>query len=491
MGFPSPVAQPPDPGLYNEDLAPVELARRTWGIYSYASLWVAMSVCIPTYMLASGLIAGGMNWWQAVGTILLGNLIVLAPMLLNAHAGTKYGIPFPVFVRASFGVRGANLPAVMRALVACGWFGIQTWIGGQAIHSMLQILWSGAANPNWVWLCFGAFWLLNMLVIWRGIETIRFLEGIGAPFMLGVGLLLLWWITGKAGGLGPVLSAPSKFQSTAEFFRFFVPSLTAMVGFWATVALNIPDFTRYARSQRDQVLGQALGLPAAMTLYSFIGVAVTSASVVLFGEAIWDPVALIGRFHEPVLASIALVAILIATLNTNVAANVVSPSNDFSNLNPRLISFRTGGFITGIVGVMMMPWKLLSDFSAYIFGWLIGYSGLLGPIAGTMIADYFIVRRRVLNVNDLYRRGGIYEYSNGVNPRALISLGLGIAVALLGLAVPPLRPLYDYAWFVGFGVSAGAYILLMRGRVDARETGNPARVGMGGKVGERVGESGH
>src|SRR5450755_3559571 len=280
--------------------------------------------------------------------------------------------------------------------------------------------------------------------------------------MLAVGLLLLWWITRKAGGLGPVLSAPSKFRTTAEFLRFFIPSLTGMVGFWATVALNIPDFTRYAKSQKAQMWGQALGLPLAMTLYSFIGVAVTSASVVLFGEAIWDPVALLGRFHQPVVASIALVAILIATLNTNVAANVVSPSNDFSNLNPRLISFRTGGFITGIVGVLMMPWKLLGDYSAYIFGWLVGYSGLLGPIAGVMIADYFIVRGRSLNVDDLYRRGGQYEYANGVNPRALVSLLLGIIVALLGLVLPPARWLYDYAWFVGFLIAGAAYVILMQ-----------------------------
>ncbi len=452
-----------DTALYNRDLAPVPPERRTWGVYSYASLWVAMSVCIPTYMLASGLIAGGMNWWQALGTIFLGNLIVLAPMLLNAHAGAKYGIPFPVFVRASFGVRGANLPAILRALVACGWFGIQCWIGGQAIHSMLVILWPAAGSTGGsVWLCFFAFWILNMLVVWRGIDTIRVLEGIGAPFMLLVGLLLLWWITSKAGGLGPVLSAKSKFETGAAFFRFFVPSLTAMVGFWATVALNIPDFTRFARNQRSQIIGQVLGLPTAMTLYSFIGVAVTSASVILFGEAIWDPVQLIGRFQQPAIAFVALVAILLATLNTNVAANVVSPSNDFSNLNPQRISFRAGGMITGLVGVMMMPWKLVGDYGAYIFGWLVGYSGLLGPIAGTMIADYFLLRRRTLNVDDLYRRQGVYEYRNGINPRAIISLALGIAVALVGLFAPRMRWLYDYAWFVGFAVSGAVYLTLMR-----------------------------
>ncbi|MGA2601418.1 MAG: NCS1 family nucleobase:cation symporter-1 [Bryobacteraceae bacterium] len=495
-----------DSALYNEDLAPIPQNRRTWGAYNYASLWVGMSVCIPTYMLASGLIAGGMSWWQAIGTILLGNLIVLVPMLLNAHAGARYGIPFPVFVRASFGVLGANVPAVLRALVACGWFGIQTWIGGQAIYAMAKIVWPAFASiPGASWVCFIFFWSLNMIVILRGIDTIKILEGIGAPFMLAVGLLLLWWVVRKAGGFGPVLSTPSKFHNTGAFLKFFIPSLTGMVGFWATVALNIPDFTRYAKSQKAQIVGQALGLPTAMTLYAFIGVAVTSASAVIFGEAIWDPVVLLGRFNQPAVAFVALIALLLATLNTNVAANVVSPSNDFSNLNPRRISFRTGGImlllatlntnvaanvvspsndfsnlnprrisfrtggiVTGIVGVAMMPWKLLSDFSAYIFGWLVGYSGLLGPIAGIMIADYFLVRNAELNVTDLYLRGGEYEYTRGVNPRALIALAAGIVIALLGLFVPAVRWLYDYAWFVGFLVSGAVYVTLSNGR--ARKT---------------------
>jgi len=300
---------------------------------------------------------------------------------------------------------------------------------------------------------------------------------VAAPFMLSVGLLMLWWITSLAGGFGPVLSAPSKFQTTAEFVRFFVPSLTGMVGFWATVALNIPDFTRYARSQKAQMTGQALGLPLAMTLYSFIGVAVTSASVVIFGEAIWDPVALIGRFNKPVVAFVALIALLIATLNTNVAANVVSPSNDFSNLNPRRISFRMGGLITGCVGILMMPWKLLGTFSSYIFGWLIGYSGLLGPIAGIMIADYFVYRRRELVVDDLYRRGGRYEYTRGFNMRALWALGAGVAVALVGLVVPALRWLYDYAWFVGFLVAGAVYLALMRSQ---------STISMNTYVGEKI-----
>jgi len=460
--------------LYNPDLAPVPQERRTWGTYNYAALWIGMSVCIPTYQLASGFIKGGMSWWQAIATILLGNLIVLVPMLLNAHAGARYGIPFPVFVRASFGVLGANVPAVLRALVACGWFGIQTWIGGQAIHAMAKIVWPPFGNTDAApWICFFFFWALNMFVVLRGIETIKFLEGVSAPFMLVIGLLLLWWMVQKAGGFAPVLSAQSGFQSNADFFKMFVPSLTATVGFWATVALNIPDFTRYAKSQKAQATGQALGLPAGMTLFAFIAVTVTLASGIIFGQPIWDPVTLIGRFNQPVVAFIALIALLIATLNTNVAANVVSPSNDFSNLNPKRISFRTGGLITGVIGIAMMPWKLLSDPKSYITGWLVGYSGFLGPIAGIMIADYFVVRRADLNVRDLYLRGGRYEYRGGINLRAIAALVCGVAVALLGLVVPSVRWLYDDAWFVGFFVSGAIYVLISKSTTRNAERKTP------------------
>ena len=451
-----------DTRLYNTDLAPTTSAHRTWGTYNYISLWFSMSMEVSTYMLASGLIAGGMNWKQAIATILLGNLIVLIPLLLNAHAGAKYGIPFPVFVRAPFGTRGANVPAILRAIVACGWFGIQSWIGGQAIHSMLLVLWPATAAVPWaVWACFLGFWALNMVVVWRGVESIRFLQGFSAPFMLVMSLSLLIFVLVKAGGFGPMLSEPSHFHSTGAFLRFFFPSLTAMVGYWATLALNIPDFTRYSKSQHSQVVGQAFGLPVAMTLYSFIGVAVTSASAVIFGQAIWNPIELLGRFHQPVVALLAMVALLVATLNVNVAANVVSPSNDISNLNPRLISFRTGGLITGFLGLAMMPWKLMASFSSYIFGWLVGYSGLLGPVAGIMVVDYFIIRRKQLRLNDLYRRNGIYEYANGVNWRAMMALVPGVGLALSGRFIASIHWFYDYAWFTGFFVSGALYLLLM------------------------------
>ncbi|WP_213804565.1 NCS1 family nucleobase:cation symporter-1 [Granulicella sp. dw_53] len=451
-------------GLYNDDLAPTTPEQRTWGTYNYVALWFSMSMEVTTYMLASSLIAGGMNWKQAVGTILLGNLIVLVPMLLNAHAGAKYGIPFPVFVRASFGLRGANIPALLRAVVACGWFGIQSWIGGQSISAMVNVLWPATEKMPWVlWTCFLGFWLLNMVVVWRGVESIRFLQSFSAPFLLTMSLVLLGWMVHQAGGFGPMLSAPSKFQTTGSFLHFFFPMLTAMVGYWATLSLNIPDFTRYAKSQESQIVGQAFGLPVAMALYSFIGIACTSASTVVFGEPIWSPITLLGRFHQPLVAFLALISILIATLNVNIGANVVSPSNDFSNLAPKLISFRTGGLITGFLGLAMMPWKLMESFGSYIFGWLVGYSGLLGPVAGIMVVDYFFIRGTRLDVESLYRRGGPYEYSNGINPRAVVALVCGVFVALIGLFVPSLRWLYDYAWFVGFGWAALVYLGLMRG----------------------------
>jgi NCS1 family nucleobase:cation symporter-1 len=444
--------------LWNKDLAPIPRDRRTWGTYNYAALWIAMSVNIPTYLMASAMIAGGMNWKQALFTVFLGNIIVLIPMLLNAHAGAEYGIPFPVFARSSFGVLGANVPAVLRALVACGWFGIQTWIGGEAINTLLAAILSGWNHP---WLCFFLFWLLNLAVILRGISTIRFLQGITAPALLILGIAMVGWAYARAGGFGPMLSAPSMFRTFDEFFAFFIPSLTGVVAFWATVALNIPDFTRYAKGQREQMVGQALGLPTTMTFYSFIGIAVTSATVIVFGQAIWDPVIVLSRLGNPIAVVVAMVALLLATLNVNVAANVVSPANDFSNLYPRRISFKIGGLITCVIGLLMQPWRWLESQGSYVMGWLVGYSSFLGPIAGVMIADYFIIRKRVIVTDDLFKRGGIYEFSAGFNGRAITALAAGILVALIGLKVSALHSLYQYAWFVGFGVSFFVYLALM------------------------------
>lgn len=454
--------------LINPDLAPIPAERRTWNAYHYAALWVGMSVCIPTYRLAAGLVDGGMAWWQAVLTIFLGNVIVLVPMILNAHAGTRYGIPFPVLARAPFGVFGSNVPALLRALVACGWFGIQTWIGGEAIHTLLGVMWPAWLHvPGAPWIAFAAFWLMNIYFILAGTESIKWLEAWSAPFLIVSGLALLWWAVSAAGGFGPIISQPARFANDAAFWKFFWPALTGMVGYWATLALNIPDFTRFAKSQRDQALGQAIGLPTTMTLFAFIGVAVTSATIVIYGKAIWDPVELVARMGNPVVVAISVLAVAVATLTTNIAANVVSPANDFSNLFPRAIDFRRGGLLTGLIGVLMMPWKLLENYASYIFGWLVGYSAFLGPIAGVLIADYFLIRQQRLAVLDLYKVHGRYTYSGGWNPRALAALGLGVATGLVGLVAPALRILYDYAWFVGFIVALIVYVLLMAARPQA------------------------
>jgi NCS1 family nucleobase:cation symporter-1 len=474
--------------FHSPDMAPTPPSQRKWGLRDIAALWISMSACIPTYMLASSLIEGGMNWWQAVLTILLGNTIVLVPMVLNAHAGTKYGIPFPVYCRASFGILGANVPALLRALVACGWFGIQTWIGGWAIYKILAVYF-----PSWEELptaffginlpqlvCFLIFWGINMLVIYRGIESIRFLLNIKAPLLIALGLALLAWAYYAANGFGPILSQPSQFGpggvKAGMFWAFFFPALTANVGFWATLSLNIPDFTRYAYSQRDQMLGQALGLPTTMGLFSFIGVAVTSATIYIYGSPIWDPVVLLTKFENPAVLVVAMFALCLATLATNLAANVVSPANDFAHLWPKRISFRTGGLITGIIGILIQPWNLIADPTGYIFKWLVAYSALLGAVGGVLIADYYVIRRTRLDLAGLYRKDGPYWYSAGFNWVGIIALLAGIAPCVPGflatvdlLDVPAMwKEMYSYAWFISFGVSFVVYAVLMMCRATAR-----------------------
>ncbi len=495
--------------FYNHDMAPTTRAQRRWGMKDIAVLWISMSACIPTYMLASGLIDGGMNWWQAVLTIFLGNVIVLFPMVLNAHAGTKYGIPFPVYCRASFGILGANIPAMLRAFVACGWFGIQTWIGGGAIYRIFT-----AFIPSWDQLpkyfgdagipgsgvniaqlaCFFAFWLVNMWVIYMGIESIRILLNIKAPLLILLGLALLAWAYFTAGGFGEMLSRPSQFAAgqpkDGKFWGYFILALTGNVSFWATLALNIPDFTRYAKSQKDQVWGQILGLPTTMGLYSFIGVAVTSAAFVIYANRpdvvqkdLWDPVYLLSKFDNKAILVFAMVALALATLATNIAANVVSPSNDFAHLWPRRITFRIGGLITGVIGILIQPWRILANASMYIDKWLVGYSLLLGAVGGVLIADYFVIRRMRLDQAGLYRKDGPYWYSGGFNFLAIIALLCGIGLCIPGFlaalgklvvlqsnadAAPNLiripdfwGDIYSFAWFVSFGVSLVLYVLLM------------------------------
>ena len=468
-----------DAALYNHDLAPTLVSKRTWTTYSFAALWISLAHCIPTYMLASGLIKNGMNWWQALITILVGNTVVLLPILANSHPGTKYGIPFPVFARAAYGVFGANVPAIMRALVACGWFGIQCWIGGKALFRFFSSL-----SPWWMttlaggeiggypaaqWVCFAVFWGLNILVVYRGMELLRRLENWAAPYVLVMTIALLVWAVRKAGqvghGLGDLMSDPGRFPTFGAFFPVFLPSVTAMVGFWATLSLNMPDFTRYGRSQKEQVIGQVVALPTTMTVFALMGVVITSASAQIFGAAIWDPIDLGAKFESRWLVALAELTAVIATLAMNIAANVVSPANDFANIAPGKISFRTGGLMTGIVATLMMPWRLLENSDRYINGWLLGYSGGLGSIAGVLMCDYWLIRRTRLVLPDLYRRKGAYSYAAlGTNWAAVVATVVGCVFAWIGIWVEPLHVLYDAAWFSGSVTSALVYWVLMRGQ---------------------------
>src|SRR5438046_292380 len=434
--------------LFNRDLAPVKVSDRNWTTYNYAALWISMAHCIPTYMLSSGLISAGMNWWQALITILLGNSIVLIPILLNSHPGTKYGIPFPVFARASYGTYGSNLPALMRAIVACGWFGIQAWIGGEALNTLFASVipnWSGllggpfGGHMTTEWISFLLFWGVNIYIIYRGMDLLRKVENWAAPFVLIMTALCLGWAIWKAHGLGYLLTQQSKFHTVGEFWKIFIPSLTAMIGFWATLSLNMPDFTRFGRSQKEQAIGQVAALPTTMTVFAAMGVIITSASAIIYGKAIWDPVELVGKFTEPWIVAISMFTVVVATLSVNIAANVVSPANDFANAFPRLITFRRGGLLTGLIGILMMPWRLLADPSGYIFDWLLGYSGGLGSIAGVLIADYWLVKRCRLELEDLYLTDGAYRYTNGWNWNAVAATIAGCALAWGGLVIPALK----------------------------------------------------
>ncbi|MDQ0464149.1 NCS1 family nucleobase:cation symporter-1 [Caulobacter ginsengisoli] len=465
-----------DPQLTNADLAPTQPAQRTWTWRSFAALWVGMVVCVPTYTLAGGLVSTGLSAWQAVGLVFLGNLIVLVPMLIVGHAGARFGLPFPVLLRSAFGPRGAQLPALARALVACGWFGINTWLGGSAIYAALNIVThdalAGPALPLLAinlaqLLCFLAFWALHIWFIVKGTESIRWLETWSAPFLLVMGLALLAWAWRKAGGFGPMLAAPATIAPD-QLWGAMAGGLTAMVGFWATMALNICDFTRFARSQRDQIIGQAIGLPIPMALFAFIGVAVTSATVALYGEPIWNPIDLAAKMGGMGVV-LSLFVLLIATITTNLAANVVSPAYDFSNLAPAKISFVQGGLITAGLGIAIFPWRLMESAGTYLFAWLGGYGALLGPIAGILVCDYLWVRRGRYDVPDLFRFNGRYRGAQGWNLAGVTALAVGVAPNLpgflhtVGLADPPavFDSLFQWAWFIGFGLAALIYGLLM------------------------------
>lgn len=560
--------------LYSEDLAPVPSSQRTWTKWHLAAIWVGMAVCIPTYLLASYMIKSGLNWYEALIIIGLANLIITIPMVLNGHAGVKYGIPFPVIGRAAFGTKGVHLASVTRGIIACGWFGVQTWIGGLAIYAIFNAA-TGATGELGLsigkFVCFGIFWLINMYFIWKGTESIKWLETYSAPILIIMGIVLIYWSYVKAEGFSVVLDQSVQLEKTAaiitekddafylnlnvlkskegdlkvseykiwaigektEWTTFsdkpiiinqyasieslkngthdiqvefrntdnditvhsskvsptlmtsdesssnklwsYLLWLTAMVGFWATMSISIADITRYAATQKDQIAGQFIGLPGTMMLYSFVGIFVTCAAIINFkdiliaDDAPWDPVSLIAKFKNPVVVIVAQIFMIIATLSTNIAANVIAPSNAFSNLWPKKISFKKGGTITGIIGILIMPWWLLNEIS----GFLIFVSGLLGPVLGILIADYFVVRKKTLELAELYKENGIYSYQKtGFNKAAMLALSIGVFAALIGFWIPALSFLYSLSWFTGFIIAFVLYYVLMKTNNSSLKTQN-------------------
>lgn len=450
-----------DSPLYNDGLRPTTQAEHHWTAYNFASLWIGMSICLPTFSMAAGLISLGMNWWQAIGTIILGNMIVLIPILLNSHAGTKFGIPYPVFARLWFGSKGTHIPSMARAIVGAGWFGINCWFGGAAIDTLLVASTGWEHVPAHLPIAFLVFWAFNVWIAYRGPEAIRKMENWAAPTLVVMGLALLVWAVTSAGGWGPMLSAPSKITSVGEFLKIFFPALTGAIAFWATLALNIPDFCRYAKSQKTQIIGQSTALPTTMGLFSFIGVAVASATVVIYGEAIWDPAALLAKF-SPFVIFIGTLGIVLATLTTNVAANIVAPARAIENLSPRKLTFGMGAIITGVFSLLMQPWYLLDNFGNYIFLWMGTYAALLGPIDGIAIADYWLVRKRRIHLIELYKADGRYSYQSGFNMAAVWALIVGIAIPAICRFIPGLGVVWDNTWTAGLIISAVVYTVLMR-----------------------------
>ncbi len=451
--------------MWNDDLRPCTLAEHSWPGSKFAALWVGMCLCLPTYSLASGMIALGMNWWESVLTILIGSVTVMLAILLVSHAGTKFGIPYPVFARLWFGTRGAHLPALARAVIGAGWFGINSWFGGQALDAILSRVvpfWGGTAIH--LGIAFAIFWAINVLVAMRGPQAIGRLAQFSAPTLALGAIALLIWALQSEHGFGPILAAPATIHGPA-FWAVFYPSVVGVIAFWATLALNIPDYTRYARTQRGQMLGQILSMPLTMAAFSFVGIAVTSTTVILYGKALWDPVDLIVTFPTPVVI-IAGILVILSSVTINVGANVMAPARAFQNLWPQRIGFATGAVLTGLLSLAMQPWYVLSTFATYIFTWLGTYGAMLGSFDGIAIADYWLVRKTRLDLAQLYTPGGRYSYARGINVRAVIAVLVGWGLALLGLVVPPLHFLWSGGWVFSLLGGLTAYWLLMRGEAS-------------------------
>jgi NCS1 family nucleobase:cation symporter-1 len=450
-----------DPALSNGDLAPTPPSQRTWSAWHYAALWMGMVHSAFGFAVLGGMIAGGMSAWQALFVVLIANLVQLGFMVLTGRVGARYGIPYAVWARTTFGTFGANVPAVTRGIVAIGWFGVQSYLGATAINALLVTVFESWRNFDHViggvaanlWVAMILYWAVNFVVIRHGMETVRRFESWAGPAVFVVMVPALIWAVGQMDGLGPVFTESSRYESTGSFLLHgFLPGVALFVSAsWATMVLNLPDLTRFARSNRAQVRGTVIGLPLATVVFYLMAAIIVSGTQAATGKLIWNPADVLIAIDIPAFTIVGALLIAVATLSVNVAANLVSPAYDITNLLPRVFTFKRAASLAIVLGFVYMPWKLMEDPDT-LFRVLNNVGAIIGPATGIMLADFYVVRKRRIDVGALYRRHDRYWAQGGYNLVSLAVLAVVSGFCLLGQLIDPIAWSYDYAWFVGVGL---------------------------------------
>ncbi|GBQ37586.1 NCS1 family nucleobase:cation symporter-1 [Gluconacetobacter azotocaptans] len=457
-----------DAALYNADLAPVPVAQRDWSWVNMATVWMGMVHNIVVYEAASGLMALGFSAWECLEIVAVAYAVLFVAMWFNARAGTKYGVPFCVLIRSAFGPYGAQIPVVLRGFCAVFWFSVQAYAAAQAVDAVMSTLsgaWAGMTTSFLgmqarTWLAMAIVWALHAWIVSHGVHRIRNFELVAGPLVIFVGLLATMWGLHVGHGLGPLFAQPSRLHGMA-FWSTFAMGVTGMIGLWATFAVNIPDLSRFVKSERDQVIGQAIGLPVTALVFTPMGIITTSATIILFGHPIWNPVDLLLALNYPVVTVLGGATLVLATLSVNVVANIMPASYDLVNLMPRRLDFHRAARLVLVLGVFFMPWLWFNQAeSIYRVLDLIG--GMLGPVTGIMLADFYIVRKQTLDVGALYRLDGRYAGRKGWNPPALVAFAAGGGVASIGHIVPGLEELNAVSWFIGVAIGGGVYLALSR-----------------------------
>jgi NCS1 family nucleobase:cation symporter-1 len=487
------------PGLTNNDLLPTGESERRWTWWHFAALWMGMVHNIFNFTWIGGLVVLGMSVWQALAVALAGNLVQTALIGLNGRVGAHYGLPFAVWARSAFGVYGANVAALARGAVAVGWFGVQSYLAATAINLLITTVvpgWGRVGHSSFLgmapslWAVVVGYWLLNFVVVRNGMGTIRRFESWAGPAIFVVMAILLVWVVVRAGGAGSLLHQhAARYPTTSDFLAHgFVPAVSLYIaGSWAAMVLNIPDLTRFARSNRQQFWGTMIGLPAASLVYFGMAAVIVSAVQRLYGQTLWNPTDVLATIGNPALSIVGATLLAIATISVNIPANIVSPAYDLTNLLPRLLTFRTAAYLSIVLGFLAMPWQLLSS-PETLYSVLHNIGVVIGPITGIMLADYFVIRRQRMDVAQLFSSMGRYRYRAGYNPVALTVLALVVALLLAAEASSRLHDVYEHAWLVGVST---AFIGYTAAAGLARRGSGPVALGLapGEDVGSRVAAS--